>query len=113
MRISDWSSDVCSSDLSLNPRLSPSSSKLEMSVASNSGRNSMRRVIAFMSCITLAACSGAPSENEIDMASGETEQVQIRSEEQKSALQSLMRIQYAVLYLKKKHIQTRTQFGSI
>src|SRR3546814_8038347 len=65
---------------SLNPRLSPSSSKLEMYVASNSGRNSMRRVIAFMSCITLAACSGAPSENETDMASGETEPVQIGSE---------------------------------
>src|SRR3546814_6034987 len=92
---------------SLNPRLSPSSSKLEMSVASNSGRNSMRRVIAFMSCITLAACSGAPSENETDMASGETEPVQIgtevatesaapvqKSEEHTSELQSLMRISY-------------------
>src|SRR3546814_17131374 len=33
-----------------------------------------------MSCITLAACSGAPSENETDMASGETEPVQIGTE---------------------------------
>src|SRR3546814_975373 len=103
-----------------------------MSVASNSGRNSMRRVIAFMSCITLAACSGAPSENETDMASGETEPVQIgtevatesaapvqtdincdqvkgqtaaqgqRSEEHTSELQSLMRISYAVFCLEKK-----------
>src|SRR3546814_4392435 len=89
-----------------------------MSVASNSGRNSMRRVIAFMSCITLAACSGAPSENETDMASGETEPVQIgtevatesaapvqtdRSEEHTSELQSLMRISYAVFCLKNKN----------
>src|SRR3546814_2772591 len=103
MRISDWSSDVCSSDLS---------------------------ALAFFSVLPAqkASAEAALAEAEIDLAKmvvyagvdGTVEQftlregdvvariarpagVLIRSEEHTSELQSLMRISYAVFCLKKTH----------
>src|SRR3546814_8175491 len=106
MRISDWSSDVCSSDLT------------------NCGAGSSRRTCAEREapppwpCVCLraedrgaAAAVGAhPAavhargvEGHHDVAGAvERDRAAVRSEEHTSELQSLMRISYAVFCLKKK-----------
>src|SRR3546814_4096520 len=89
MRISDWSSDVCSSDLTLRDLL-------------------MNRTIfwfvdpAYLIAILVAAMLTMfyvryrhPPERQLDIAD--------RSEEHTSELQSLMRISYAVFCLKKQN----------
>src|SRR3546814_10830710 len=99
MRISDWSSDVCSSDLcatarsafrpgcSMPRKASPSATKW-----SRSPRPRRRRAAS-----TTAICATN----------------QARSEEHTSELQSLMRISYAVFCLKKKKkITTHQQHHS-
>src|SRR3546814_9765610 len=105
MRISDWSSDVCSSDLSsviegccfkraqesLPPR-SPSGA------ANNSPPPSGRRrhMSASVKCVIMQSWPRRSSDlNCKDKQHG-------RSEEHTSELQSLMRISYAVFCLKKK-----------
>src|SRR3546814_5784286 len=101
MRISDWSSDVCSSDLtprldcSLNPhRFAPppaacSTSRFPRSsrCAPTSSAMSPHRFPPWSGC---AACFPTPGSR------------RWRSEEHTSELQSLMRISYAVFCLKKK-----------
>src|SRR3546814_3626621 len=94
MRISDWSSDVCSSDLA---------------PTSLSGTN----------CFTCTRCSASASASSTPAQSGENSASvatssssalpspadsadSSRSEEHTSELQSLMRISYAVFCLKKK-----------
>src|SRR3546814_3851648 len=77
MRISDWSSDVCSSDLSMATRTP-----------------SLRNCRSF-SQLCSRSCISVPS---VTSSSS-------RSEEHTSELQSLMRISYAVFCLKKKKIQ--------
>src|SRR3546814_10249944 len=78
MRISDWSSDVCSSDLGWT-RCRPDVSQWKRASCRRSGwRKSSRRWAAI--------CTAAGR----------------RSEEHTSELQSLMRISYAVFCLKKK-----------
>src|SRR3546814_2302271 len=107
MRISDWSSDVCSSDLfsrSMRTALmSPVSTAASISVAEG------------MDCAAVAAaCCWQPeaainktqtSNRIVDMVvpcpSGAMVRIS-RSEEHTSELQSLMRISYAVFCLKKK-----------
>src|SRR3546814_4479448 len=88
MRISDWSSDVCSSDLStVLPNITGGIP------ARPAGR----------------ATRPAPSSSL--MRSGRRK---VRSEEHTSELQSLMRNSYAVFCLKKKKIQTnKTQIYTI
>src|SRR3546814_2365063 len=86
MRISDWSSDVCSSDLA---------GENESIVAVNLDRLQYSADI----------CSALGTRLRIlnAHASGEREAVPLpRSEEHTSELQSLMRISYAVFCLKKK-----------
>src|SRR3546814_1238061 len=86
MRISDWSSDVCSSDL----RLRQSFDLLRTSSARRNLRSSTRR-------------SGAPScPLRTPAPRGLRHSLRRRSEEHTSELQSLMRISYAVFCLKKK-----------
>src|SRR3546814_10900628 len=93
MRISDWSSDVCSSDLPMTlsfPDLAPD------------GR------------IVLLTGAGISKESGLDTfrdpdgvwARHRIEDVATRSEEHTSELQSLMRISYAVFCWKKKNIDT-------
>src|SRR3546814_3633144 len=84
MRISDWSSDVCSSDLSLT------------------SYNDFQRK-------ALSDWSGAPYEILLQKADGRiksfAQEIHFegeRSEEHTSELQSLMRTSYAVFCLKKK-----------
>src|SRR3546814_5273605 len=123
MRISDWSSDVCSSDLGRQkghtelyrgaeyvvdflPKV-----KLEVVVDDNLAE----RVVE---AIASAAQTGrigdgkifvVPVETVLRIRTGERDSDAIRSEEHTSELQSLMRISYAVFCLKKKIHLERTQ----
>src|SRR3546814_6304414 len=113
MRISDWSSDVCSSDLHLNPvlilaarsRPPPSSSEGRLRQSSACG---LRQYLS-------ATCSpmvrGGAWKKSSPVWSKKSDDVVYtllkmfrakRSEEHTSELQSLMRISYAVFCLKKK-----------
>src|SRR3546814_5193169 len=95
MRISDWSSDVFSSDVSKNGR-EISKSRCQFSLFSPSVRCSIRCKQGIASQFRSTSRTRALS-------------TAIRSEEHTSELQSLMRISYAVFCLKKKrHIQNLT-----
>src|SRR3546814_1247124 len=97
MRISDWSSDVCSSDLAASGADKPSAAH---------DRSGEHRTTAGSACaceLRRARCRDFRSERNQSMtrllfvsASA------LRSEEHTSELQSLMRISYAVFCLKKK-----------
>src|SRR3546814_1584225 len=99
MRISDWSSDVCSSDLSSSPpSVSPHPSHADRPCTTL--RPCGQREISVARKLPIIAPATAPA-RAITMslrlsASGH------RSEEHTSELQSLMRISYAVFCLKKK-----------
>src|SRR3546814_9540948 len=121
MRISDWSSDVCSSDLRLSsegaaarratiapeswprgavPRLLPRAALHRILPANSCGG----RKVAMLRCLSsivvlslLAACAGLQGP-----AMTTTSAIVPRSEEHTSELQSLMRNSYAVFCLKKK-----------
>src|SRR3546814_6183856 len=93
MRISDWSSDVCSSDLA---RRHDVSQRILMSANDLRSANKLR----------IGQVLKIPPKTEsrpgpITVAVGESKPQQ-RSEEHTSELQSLMRISYAVFCLKKK-----------
>src|SRR3546814_5542004 len=104
MRISDWSSDVCSSDLCLDDRA-----------------GAVDPAISALQCISqLGVCKAATKEincvhfvsplilHSRSMRARCRAMVRRRSEEHTSELQSLMRISYAVFCLKKKKL-SRTQ----
>src|SRR3546814_7761509 len=104
MRISDWSSDVCSSDLHAAEQ-KKSSFALEHAIESTAWRTP--RYIA-EGLRWLAKGNPAP------MLPPDA----VRSEEHTSELQSLMRISYAVFCLKKKKTntppaQTQNQYTNI
>src|SRR3546814_10337381 len=86
MRISDWSSDVCSSDL-----IAPASRRCSGSVRPSPARSVRRH--------------GGSSASHRSDGSGDRRS---RSEEHTSELQSLMRISYAVFCLKKKKKKDNT-----
>src|SRR3546814_4335905 len=112
MRISDWSSDVCSSDLMAVSRQAPLVVPPDFSLvppapgAARTGTDSTAEQ-------TLQALFGGPSQRSatetqvLDEAKGATADAgirsEVRSEEHTSELQSLMRISYAVFCLKKKN----------
>src|SRR3546814_1881761 len=117
MRISDWSSDVCSSDLSRDQK-ALSRSTANASVRS-SGVNMHQRL--WNSCAkpasgplfsvpatgcpgTIATPGGSTARRSSRMLpfTDPTSETTTRSEEHTSELQSLMRISYAVFCLKKK-----------
>src|SRR3546814_5305761 len=133
MRISDWSSDVCSSDLSASSPARPSSPKrLRRWKAKTSCRPAsqacQRRTVWRAKPVQAAQRRSDSPRNTANKARccmaqsyqrrgarqpGNREQVwpqpaQQRSEEHTSELQSLMRISYAVFCLKKKTKHTRT-----
>src|SRR3546814_4002420 len=89
MRISDWSSDVCSSDL---PTVTPTSLLA-------GGRNEEREDREDQ-----PSKNQSPSKNFVASANP---LVSERSEEHTSELQSLMRISYAVFCLKKKKMNNK------
>src|SRR3546814_9930482 len=94
MRISDWSSDVCSSDLCSQPACLPlppvclMPSKAYIGRSSKEPKGSVRQVRSVSRTIATWA------HHILSFA--------VRSEEHTSELQSLMRISYAVFCLKKK-----------
>src|SRR3546814_9825875 len=94
MRISDWSSDVCSSDLR---HRTPARTLRQRPLFGRAPPRDALRVFA-MKPITeiLATMEYGPSPESATEA-------QARSEEHTSELQSLMRISYAVFCLKKKN----------
>src|SRR3546814_7180166 len=116
MRISDWSSDVCSSDLFVIGEASMPEAKLFQDVIR--GRRSPRSFLptpvprdVLQSVLedarnTPSNCNYQPWT--LHIASGESRDklsaafLEARSEEHTSELQSLMRISYAVFCLKKK-----------
>src|SRR3546814_10893098 len=126
MRISDWSSDVCSSDLPAAPG-APSSVRANIRRGRAASTKAMRASCRHLRRIAAAAealaerrqpvAHPAPHkhEEERDEEDGEQGRGQhpadhrgadrdtaVRSEEHTSELQSLMRISYAVFCLKKK-----------
>src|SRR3546814_8257343 len=103
MRISDWSSDVCSSDL--QPRGGPRCGPVGLCRRRHWPKRSLSAIIAN------AARAASPPLSFSDLrarthawASFSTVKIPLptRSEEHTSELQSLMRISYAVFCLKKK-----------
>src|SRR3546814_4808183 len=111
MRISDWSSDVCSSDLGdariyVNVR-----NNISGEVAGAKSRRMREMPVLMRNLFPLAdgvvAVSGgvaADTERLMDMPAGRVTAI-FRSEEHTSELQSLMRISYAGFCLKKKKKQ--------
>src|SRR3546814_8688446 len=109
MRISDWSSDVCSSDLpgeTMKRMLAgltkpPAGEEVDlMSLSANDGRGFVERMRAVDELPTWL------SQEELDHYTAEFTRTGFtgginRSEEHTSELQSLMRISYAVFCLKK------------
>src|SRR3546814_4643270 len=110
MRISDWSSDVCSSDLlfSLRFRLRcrfGAASLLLLDAAD--GLDGQAQAALVVGLDDLDADLLADLEHIVDVGDaivGDFGDVQQRSEEHTSELQSLMRSSYAVFCLKKKKI---------
>src|SRR3546814_10644465 len=95
MRISDWSSDVCSSDLTL-PRAASEAAWLQARLHRDQGASAARRA---------GGAGGAPlgaSQEATAPAAGGHAGAPGRSEEHTYELQSLMRTSYAVFCLKNK-----------
>src|SRR3546814_2234406 len=93
MRISDWSSDVCSSDLN------PAAANPSAIGPAWPATAATRRCGHYRHCASEAWKPGFPAASRAD-----------RSEEHTSELQSLMRISYAVFCLKKKKNIITTQY---
>src|SRR3546814_1557800 len=121
MRISDWSSDVCSSDLQRHhPKDDAEEQRLTadiIALAKDYGRYGYRSIHALLGHagwqISLSVVERiwrreglkVPKKQPKRHACGSaTDHASGRSEEHTSELQSLMRIQYAVFCLKKKKI---------
>src|SRR3546814_4014537 len=110
MRISDWSSDVCSSDLAVPPR-----KRSDAAVSGLvDGRDRKRRAVrmtriarARVNDANITRVSRPPNVRIVNIRAGvkfgfEVGNCHSRSEEHTSELQSLMCISYAVFCLKKK-----------
>src|SRR3546814_2117230 len=120
MRVSDWSSDVCSSDLRRQGRLDLAGQGLE------ARRHALGIAVVegFVGGVRRGQCGGDGADHDRGVVGVEPE-VQVdglmlvlvlflvlmlvfmRSEEHTSELQSLMRISYAVFCLQKKTITIR------
>src|SRR3546814_5712710 len=106
MRISDWSSDVCSSDLPLPPipvaGVMPRQGQDVMAIGSPGG-------YGFAVGVGIVAWYGRDaamlSPDDFLLVTASIIGGNSRSEEHTSELQSLMRISYAVFFLKKKIAQ--------
>src|SRR3546814_6819005 len=104
MRISDWSSDVCSSDLAANTCMALSLLRCCDRSSWHSTTNPVGKcVMRTAESVLLMCCPPAPLARKVSMRkSDELMTISLRSEEHTSELQSLMRISYAVFCLKKK-----------
>src|SRR3546814_1513363 len=118
MRISDWSSDVCSSDLSRGIEASKAAFKPSINLnalvgLASAGLSELFSGDALLGfggpAISLPIFDGgalrsqlAKADADYDLAVAGYNQTLVRSEEHTSELQSLMRSSYAVFCLKKK-----------
>src|SRR3546814_5793840 len=121
MRISDWSSDVCSSDLAPlsadNPVLQHDVTNIPLSSWAEGRRQPDGNAPAFGSTPPLRLARPLPGrlrrprgpETGSWPSSAHGRRGDARSEEHTSELQSLMRISYAVFCLKKKNIITHNK----
>src|SRR3546814_4498091 len=100
MRISDWSSDVCSSDLIGDGPLA----QLGMTM----GARMIEATVKQPGVQLLVARKAQPRREEA-LAHEPDLVLDLRSEEHTSELQSLMRISYAVFCLKKKKTNEKKQ----
>src|SRR3546814_2215065 len=119
MRISDWSSDVCSSDLeeleSQSRSLQESQSRLEVQQTELEQTNAQleeqtQALEQQRDDLSRAQSSLQAQKRELEQASRYKSEFLAnmsheRSEEHTSEIQSLMRISYAVFCLKKKNIE--------
>src|SRR3546814_1915310 len=103
MRISDWSSDVCSSDLcgrGTPARVPPRCCGCWLRTSCRASFSPFSLDRSFLLRLPCYGCQGPPNTG--------------RSEEHTSELQSLMRISYAVFCLKKKkHTKQRHAYTTI
>src|SRR3546814_2407171 len=112
MRISDWSSDVCSSDLTLRSecRVTPNlairrDERVSLRCVQLVGIAPARSVRPFETAVPTAR-RDASEQNRVepfDFVPVPIDLLSHRSEEHTSELQSLIRISYAVFCLKKKN----------
>src|SRR3546814_8528872 len=120
MRISDWSSDVCSSDLCATNAGSSPAVAIRLPCTNGTLRRawtsfSTRDGVSARHCLLSSARPSSvklsiPASIETHPACPSRSSMSGRSEEHTSELQSLMRISYAVFCLKKKtkHIHSYT-----
>src|SRR3546814_1546931 len=114
MRISDWSSDVCSSDLAcVGSPGRAAQCQLGQSITDRASptRETCRETRAMASRRLPAATVRATTGRTATTATATI--TTARSEEHTSELQSLMRISYAVFCLKKKTIKTTKNLSII
>src|SRR3546814_4979946 len=101
MRISDWSSDVCSSDLNAGiMRFESLDRRSDLTDAEATITTNLLGPIRLTNAL-IDHLSARPDAAIVNVTSG-LAFVPLRSEEHTSELQSLMRISYAVFCLKKK-----------
>src|SRR3546814_2155934 len=123
MRISDWSSDVCSSDLDDSRHRQPVRGRqalqpacllgLEVDVAPRPPHSNIRsRTSSPGSQRATSAGAGSESDSTDSGAAITCPPQSSRSEEHTSELQSLMRISYAVFCLKKKTTETKIKVNT-
>src|SRR3546814_6749997 len=104
MRISDWSSDVCSSDLAhQHPVAQGGETQVERREQVRVGRGVGHAGVRWRT--ERATMPGKPAGGNPRVRFGRRQRMgtAVRSEEHTSELQSLMRISYAVFCLKKKN----------
>src|SRR3546814_8585991 len=104
MRISDWSSDVCSSDLIVDFYLPPEGCSYRLAVVSMRKQypgHAKRVMFGLWSVLRQFMYTKFIVVVDHDINPRDWKEV-VRSEEHTSELQSLMRISYAVFCLKKK-----------
>src|SRR3546814_9871951 len=99
MRISDWSSDVCSSDLTHTSTIAVYYQSLSPRASGGRSMRRRKRVIFSTTCCLTPGASRKAKRSGVTAARLERTR---RSEEHTSELQSLMRHSYAVFCLNKK-----------
>src|SRR3546814_5775440 len=108
MRISDWSSDVCSSDLDASTGVASQTDPLPVVLRITGPARSVMRggkvlTTDLTGCLVNGAARGDLSSEKVYVKLARMTCAQPRSEEHTSELQSLMRISYAVFCLKTKN----------
>src|SRR3546814_1124839 len=119
MRISDWSSDVCSSDLLQGAAVLAQERRQRLLLRIGGlrpGSERARHVVAGTDQALLLAAPQRDADGAVRLGADLLEDahgLHHRSEEHTSELQSLMRISYDVFCLKKKHVQNEITLSTI